>query len=147
MVVPINRILDMWAGSFTGPEIAAELGMSADSVRKYVQRAREEGDPRADRRRSGPSPLVDINMVNAMREKGLPMREIIFATGFSKASVYRAMKRASGTPEKRARYASTYFGFEAERRGITADQLQSRILKVVRRDRLVNAILDDGVGS
>jgi len=42
-------IMDQWAALMTIEEIATDLDIATDTVRRYLERARRRGDPRATR--------------------------------------------------------------------------------------------------
>lgn len=142
-----DQILDMWAAGIASPQISAELGVTADYVRRVAYRARAERDPRAVLRVTGSVSLVNVSDVQAKLDRGVKIGDIAAECGFSKKTIYHALRRASGVTGRNLRYSITHIKTEAERRGLTSKQLRSLLLKTIERDRLVNAVLDDEVAS
>lgn len=75
-----NRILDMWAAFMTADEIGESLQISVDCVRRYLERARRRGDPRASRpnginRRALKASVRRVQM-KTMQKAGFSTREI-----------------------------------------------------------------------
>ena len=52
-VIDHDKVVEMWAGGMTGNAIGDLLSIRPNYARTIVQRAREQGDPRAVKRRPG----------------------------------------------------------------------------------------------
>ncbi len=95
------RVLDQ-ALDTTKPEgklMLSMLGACAEYERSMIRERQAEGIKRyqarlaREGRKPGPEPKADPKEVKAMRKSGKMIREIMAATGLSKASVYRALGR------------------------------------------------------
>ncbi len=93
-----DRALTMWWEYRTAAEIAVELDISIETVRRYIKSARRAGDPRATRNRS----VKRIMAAQARRRniielhsKGLDVREIAKALSIHIRLVQMRLKEAS----------------------------------------------------
>jgi DNA invertase Pin-like site-specific DNA recombinase len=80
----MNQIMDRWAAFIPIDEIAGELEISVDTVRRYIRRARKRGDLRAER------PLgVDRRTLKAdVRRKQIGL---LIVAGFSKQEIAKRL--------------------------------------------------------
>ncbi len=95
------RVLDQ-ALDTTKPEgklMLSMLGACAEYERSMIRERQAEGIKRyqarlaREGRKPGPEPKADTKHIKAMRKSGKMIREIMVATGLSKATVYRTLGR------------------------------------------------------
>nr|DAO70282.1 MAG TPA: HTH domain protein [Caudoviricetes sp.] len=93
-----DRALSMWWEYRTAAEIAEELDISIETVRRYIKSARRDGDPRASRNR----PAKRIMAAQARRRnicelyrKGLDVKEIAKALAVHPRLVQMRLKEAT----------------------------------------------------
>ncbi len=95
-----DKALTMWWEHRTAAEIAVELDISIETVRRYIQNARKDGDPRATRTR----PAKRIMAAETRRRhilllstKGLSNREIAKTLSIHPRLVQLRLKEAKSS--------------------------------------------------
>lgn len=90
----MNMIMDLWAALMTMDEIAKSLAVSSETVKRYVERAKRRGDPRAIRPlaghvRSGVSmPLDRLFLRASIRRRQI---QLLNDAGFTKQEIAKRL--------------------------------------------------------